>query len=995
MSSNASSDPHPESERLAALARLEILDTLPEQAYDDLTRLASQVCRTPIAVFALIDADRQWYKSSFGIGIRETALDVSFCAHAIREPDRVFTVADTATDPRFANNPLVTGEPNIRFYAGAPIVASGGHPIGALCVIDTAPRTLDEGQYDCLRALARHASLLLDLREKAIASEKQAHDHEKQSVEARIKQKRGMELLELVLRGGQMGLWDLDVKTGVWTVNAREHVMLGYAGVEAPTGPLDWRSLVHPDDWPVLEEAMEPHINGRTAFYECTHRMRHAAGHFLWVVHRGVIVERNVRGEALRIVGTHVDVTGSREKDEAGRRDAQRLELCLSGGDHGLWDWHVPSDRIVRNAQWARLFGLSPAEVASADSGGALWHGLVHPEDRTRALAAMDSHLRGLTPMFECEVRMRHRDGSELWVLDRAKVVERDASGRPLRVAGTNFNITDRKRAELALAEANALLVRTGRLARVGGWAVDLERRVVLWSEQVYAIHEVPMTEVPTLDEAIAFFLPDARLQIAAAIDACQRQGTPWDLELPLVTRAGKEVWIRTQGEVEVGDGQVVGLFGTAQDITARKVAEQRRIDSERQLRLVTDHLPALIARVDAQERYTFVNRAVAQVFGVERDSLLGKTMREVRDARGEKSYASIAPHVALALAGRRVVFEDDTQVRGRPYFYQTHYAPDIAADGTVHGFYAMTLDVTDRKRAEMRRAESDDRLRGITDNLPALIAEIDTRGIFRFVNETYRTWLGLDPAAVVGRHVGDVFGERDDSVSRQALVRACRGEKVFFEQVVALAAGERCLQTTYVPHVDAAGAVMGVYALTNDITELKDTQHRFDLLARFDPLTGRANRRQFEEKLAEAMARTRRSGQPMAILYLDIDRFKEINDSMGHAAGDAVLVEFGERLQRVLRETDVVARHGGDEFVVLLEDIDGEREAVTAADKLIEAIRPVFEVPGGRTIVTASVGAALYDGGPPDPPALMARADRALYRAKEAGRDRVGLASD
>ena len=213
------------------------------------------------------------------------------------------------------------------------------------------------------------------------------------------------------------------------------------------------------------------------------------------------------------------------------------------------------------------------------------------------------------------------------------------------------------------------------------------------------------------------------------------------------------------------------------------------------------------------------------------------------------------------------------------------------------------------------------------------------------------------------------------------------------FEQSIALAGGVRCLQTTYLPHFDAAGALTGIYALTSDITALKETQEQLDTLARFDSLTGLANRRQFAEKLTEAMARTRRSGHPMAVLYLDIDRFKAINDTLGHAAGDTVLIEFARRLRLAVREVDLVARHAGDEFVVVLEGIAHDAEARAVGDKLVTAMRPPFTVLGNPVDVTTSVGVATFGGGSLEVPALLALADRALYDAKSSGRDCVMLA--
>ncbi len=161
-----------EARRLAALHRLEILDTAPESDFDDLVLLASQVCGMPISLVSLVDADRQWFKARIGLSVQETSRDIAFCARTIDTPDQVFVVEDATADARFADNPLVTGEPHVRFYAGAPIVDPDGHALGTVCVIDTRTREFDATQRRCLAALARQASLLLELRGKALEAER-------------------------------------------------------------------------------------------------------------------------------------------------------------------------------------------------------------------------------------------------------------------------------------------------------------------------------------------------------------------------------------------------------------------------------------------------------------------------------------------------------------------------------------------------------------------------------------------------------------------------------------------------------------------------------------------------------------------------------------------------------------------------------------------------------------------------------------------------------
>jgi len=156
--------PPNEVERLAELQSYQVLDTPPEQVFDDITFLASQIFETPIALMSLVDRDRQWFKSSIGLDVPETHRDLAFCAHAIWDPSELLVVEDAAYDPRFSNNPLVTALPSIRFYAGAPLQTSNGNALGTLCVIDRVARQLGEQEEDALRALARLVMNELEMR---------------------------------------------------------------------------------------------------------------------------------------------------------------------------------------------------------------------------------------------------------------------------------------------------------------------------------------------------------------------------------------------------------------------------------------------------------------------------------------------------------------------------------------------------------------------------------------------------------------------------------------------------------------------------------------------------------------------------------------------------------------------------------------------------------------------------------------------------------------
>jgi GAF domain-containing protein len=173
-----------EVKRLKVLWQYEVLDTVPEEVFDDLTELAARICEAPIAMITLVDENRQWFKSKIGVTVKETSRDISFCAHAINQED-LFIVPDAAKDERFATSPLVISEPKIRFYAGAPLISPDGYALGTLCVIDKVPRELRPDQKQALRILARHVVSQLELRRHAreLAAARQTGERFKSEVD--------------------------------------------------------------------------------------------------------------------------------------------------------------------------------------------------------------------------------------------------------------------------------------------------------------------------------------------------------------------------------------------------------------------------------------------------------------------------------------------------------------------------------------------------------------------------------------------------------------------------------------------------------------------------------------------------------------------------------------------------------------------------------------------------------------------------------------------
>ncbi len=291
-------------------------------------------------------------------------------------------------------------------------------------------------------------------------------------------------------------------------------------------------------------------------------------------------------------------------------------------------------------------------------------------------------------------------------------------------------------------------------------------------------------------------------------------------------------------------------------------------------------------------------------------------------------------------------------------------------------------------RTAKEELATSTKRTRMITDNLPALVAYIDSNERYVFHNSYYRHIKGIDVGTMLGKTMREVYCEEDYNLVKDEIAVAMTGQRVAFERSVMRDGVEGYYKFEYTPDFDAEGKVAGVYSMVTNITSMKRVQNQLVLLARIDTLTGLPNRTSLYDRLAEAIPRSRRNRSTLGCLYLDLDHFKQVNDTFGHAGGDDLLKQFGARLQACVRQTDMVARLAGDEFVVVIEGLDQPEGARCVAAKIIEAMQTPFVLAGVDRLITTSIGVAIADGQTDEADSLLRKADEALYRAKRRGKN-------
>lgn len=598
--------------RLRALACHGVLDTEPEAAYEDLARLAASICEAPIALMSLIDADRQWFKARVGLDETETPREVSFCDWAIRGRD-LFVVADAVEDARFATNPMVTGEPGIRFYAGAPIVTPDGHALGTICVIDVVPRRLTTGQSEALQALARQASCLLELRLRAAEQELVMADCRRAAAVARSAEARKAAILEssldCIVTIDQAGL--------IQEWNPAAERTFGFGREEVLGRPM--AELIVPP------EHRESHRRGMARYL--------ATGEASVLGRRIEILAIRKDGETIPVelaitvirqdgppvFTAHLrDITDRKRADEALRASEERFSLAVRGTNDGLWDWDLSDDSVYYSPRFAELLGFEDGEFEHVlDS----WKVRLHPEDRERVLASIADHFERRGP-FDVEYRLRRKGGDYRWFQARGQAIW-STNGGVSRMAGSITDVTDRRAAEDALRDSEAEARKLALVARHTDNAViitDRDGRIEWVNEGFTRVSEYPFVEAIGRRPGQLLQGPETDQATVELMRSHLSRGEGFRHEIVNYSRSGRKYWLSLEVvPVRDSSGEVVQFLAIESDVTERKRADEalRRLNAELEVRVkerTADLLRSNDELRESQERFEIVAKATNDV---------------------------------------------------------------------------------------------------------------------------------------------------------------------------------------------------------------------------------------------------------------------------------------------------------------------------------------------------------------------------------------------
>ncbi|MEQ8716109.1 MAG: EAL domain-containing protein [Acidimicrobiales bacterium] len=695
-----------------------------------------------------------------------------------------------------------------------------------------------------------------------------------------------------------------------------------------------------------------------------------------------------------QVRGVVLDVTDRVQTELHLREVNRRFEEVQHVARVGSWEWAPASDAVVWSDTMFEIFGR---DRAKGPLTAQTYADRVHPNDRQKAEAAVAQSL--VDGEYEVEYRIIREDDGEERVLRCRGVTTYGADGSTVRQSGTAIDVTELRTAEAEASRSTRRLADLVQQAPISLQVYDRDGHMVEGNRSFGRLFGM---DTDRMDALSAYSVLDAPQLAAAGVqDTPERALRGEVVDLPRMRyETGStlaNLGLRVDGAVAPwiegrffplrnAEGAVDGIGAVILDVTAQVEAEQMRHQAEVRLRTVFDHAPLGTALFETDGTIVEANPAFCHLIGRDPAEIID---RSVNDFIHDEDVVLYSPDYVNLIEGRADSYVVDKRfVRpGGEIRWCSVTVAAVRGDGReARQVIASVEDVTERRAAEKKVRQAAEVFRSTAEVV--MITDVD--GVLLDVNEAFTRVTGYSREEAIGATPRLLQSGRHDDGFYCAMwatlreVGQWRGE--IWNRRKSSEIYPALLTISVVPGTD--GEAVGYVAVAADITSMKRSEERLDHLANHDPLTGLPNRRLVASRLDQSIGRAQRNRSGLALLFVDIDHFKSVNDGFSHSVGDELLRSVADRLARVVRDEDTVARMGGDEFLVLVEGAGGVAEATVVVEKLMSSLREPFGVRGGEIRATVSVGVSLYPDNGTETAVLLRNADAAMHRAKDAGRD-------
>ncbi|HEX4858195.1 MAG TPA: PAS domain S-box protein, partial [Usitatibacteraceae bacterium] len=634
------------------------------------------------------------------------------------------------------------------------------------------------------------------------------------------------------------------------------------------------------------------------------------------------------------------------------------------------------------NAHFCQMLGYSREELI-----GKRFIDVTHPDDRELDETLVQQILSGTDAPIARVKRYLRKDGSIIWA-NRTGVTVRGPAGEFLYAFGSVEDVTASRRTQEELQKLNESLRAVVETAPLAIYALTLDSNVTLWNPAAEALFGISRDAVIGRRSPLGSGRYEAQM-------------------IPLRERVARGEVLRNQELVWQGDGgrtldlsislaplrnpqqEIEGIVVLCADVTqgkrtARELDQQLHFTQE-----LLEVIPTPIFYRSAAGPYLGFNRAWEQFFNRRREDLIGKSLEDWL-APDEVAAARAEDEEAFRSGKARTVEAVVTDGRGERRNILRHVSRFTDADGKPAGVIGVVSDITDFQQVSRALEASEVRFKVLTESAMDIVTVLDEGGFIRYQSPSVEHLLGYKPQDMLGKNQFDLVHRDDAPLLRAEFQRLVDTGKMDLhaEFRVRNAAGEWRVLESIGKNCLGIPEVRGIIVNTRDITDRKAIQERVQHLAYHDALTGLPNRLLMQDRIAQAISRAERGNARCAVMFIDIDNFKNINDTLGHDAGDVLLREVAQRLLQSVRAHDTIARQGGDEFIILLDQLEGHQGATRVAQKVLDALRAAFRVGNSDQHVSGSIGIAVFPDDGRDPATLLRNADTAMFHGKSLGKN-------
>ncbi len=739
------------------------------------------------------------------------------------------------------------------------------------------------------------------------------------------------------------------------------------------------------------------------------------------------------------------DITERIQAEAALQESEERLQLSLEGSGDGLWDWKILTDEVYLSPRWLEMLGYSIGELPGNVSS---WERLIHPEDQPWVMETLNAHLQDSEHPYDFDYRVLTKSGEWKWIANYGKVVRRDEDGNPLRMAGTHKDISDRQRAQdqvqllktmalaiaqspdfdSALAQVLQLVCQTNHWDYGEAW-IPCEKSHVLqcssaWyvNDHEYLNHLCQIQEFRAVSETFTF---DFGVGLPGRVWASQQpewqQDTSKQTETTFVRqcialkngiKAGLGIPVVINHQVLAvlvffkcaaapEDKQLVeNLLTIAAQLgllLQRKQLEVALQESEARFQAFMNNSPALAFMKDEAGRFVYVNESLERIFNVKLANLQGKTDF---DWLPEETARQVRQNDAQVLATGQAVelLETVPTSDGSLHYWLVFKFPFQGSDGCKY-VGGVAVDITERKRMEEELFHEKELAQVTLHSIGDAVITTDATGKIEYFNPVAEMLTGWSQEDAKGLPLGEVFRifhETTREPAENPVEKALKSGQIvgLANHTVLITRDDKeiAIDDSAAPIRDRHNQIVGAVMVFHDVTQNRSLSRQITWQASHDSLTGLVNRHEFEQCLEQAVINARTHNLAHALCYLDLDQFKIVNDTCGHAAGDELLRQITTLLQTKIRQSDILARLGGDEFGALLYQCSLE-QAIRVAEVMRETIQEFrFVWQDNIFSIGVSIGLVEINANSENRASLLSYADAACYAAKNKGRNRVHI---